>query len=282
MQRQLLVIHPGRGHKDEVLAAAFLLATGRIDEVYRREPTAEDLSDPNTYVVDVGGRLEPELLNFDHHQLERDAAPCCALTLVLQHLGLLEFAREMFPWFEQVELLDSKGPRVAAEALGLTPENFAKTLDPLGANVCRWVGDATVIRRGDFLFELLERVGREYTEYLHSVRERVALLAQVVREVQLPLGHTAVDVTAIERDNEPLLGLELRVRQWHPAACATVSQATRGNGVTLYRRPGYEAQIDFGRISGQPGVEFVHASGFLAQIAPGVDWLALLRAAVVV
>lgn len=275
-----IVTHPGRAHKDEILAVAFLLATGRIDQVCRREPTQEDLEDPNTYVIDVGGRHEPALLNFDHHQLPRDAAPCCALTLVLEHLGWQDAARSVLQWFDQVELLDSKGPRVAAEALGMTADNFAKILDPIGSAVCRWFGDATLLQRGDFLFELLERLGRDYTSYLQKVTERLGELSERAVIVQVA-GCTVIDVTAIDRDDDPLLGLEMWVRQRTPQSIATVSQATRGNGVTLYRRTGAEARLDFGRIKGQPGVEFVHASGFLAQIAPGADWIPLMRAAVV-
>ena len=69
-----IVTHPGGAHKDEFLACSVLLAQ-TPSSILRREPTEEDLSDPQVLVVDVGGRLEPELGNFDHHQFPRDADP---------------------------------------------------------------------------------------------------------------------------------------------------------------------------------------------------------------
>ena len=82
-----ILTHPGSAHKDEFLACCVLLATAP-GPILRREPTEADLADPATAVVDVGHRHEPALNNFDHHQLPADAAPTCALSLVLQHLGL--------------------------------------------------------------------------------------------------------------------------------------------------------------------------------------------------
>jgi uncharacterized UPF0160 family protein len=82
-----ILTHPGSAHKDEFLACCVLLATAPCP-ILRREPTEADLADPAIAVVDVGHRHEPALNNFDHHQLPADAAPTCALSLVLQHLGL--------------------------------------------------------------------------------------------------------------------------------------------------------------------------------------------------
>ena len=79
-----IVSHPGSAHKDDFLSVSVLLATLKQAEVFRREPTEEDLNDPDTYVVDVGLELTPERHNFDHHQ---DRSLPCAFHLVMQHLG---------------------------------------------------------------------------------------------------------------------------------------------------------------------------------------------------
>ena len=91
MTIQLIVTHPGGAHKDDFLACS-LLAHVHGAPIHRREPTERDLIDVKTCVVDVGGVHDPKLNNFDHHQFPRDAPPLCALSLVLQNLGVYEDA----------------------------------------------------------------------------------------------------------------------------------------------------------------------------------------------
>lgn len=72
-----IVTHPGSSHKDDFLATCVLLAALGDADVYRREPTAADMADLNTFVVDVGFEFAPERHNFDHHQ---DRTLPCAST----------------------------------------------------------------------------------------------------------------------------------------------------------------------------------------------------------
>ena len=116
-----ILTHPGSAHKDEFLACCVLLATTPCP-IVRREPTDADLADPATAVLDVGHRHEPALNNFDHHQLPDDAAPTCALSLVLQHLGLYADARAFCEWLEPAEWFDCRGPNTTAKWLGVKRE----------------------------------------------------------------------------------------------------------------------------------------------------------------
>lgn len=62
----------------------------RFVEVERRNPTEEELQNPNILVGDVGMEFNPELNNFDHHQ---DKNLGCAFQLVAQGLlfeGIIE------------------------------------------------------------------------------------------------------------------------------------------------------------------------------------------------
>src|SRR6478752_6661686 len=108
-QIELILTHPGGAHKDELLACSVLLALHPVPLV-RREPAAEDLANPTTAVVDVGHLHEPARNNFDHHQLPKDQIPTCSLSLVLQHLGLYEDARQFCDWLEAAEWFDFSGP----------------------------------------------------------------------------------------------------------------------------------------------------------------------------
>jgi len=87
MEIKTIITHRGGAHKDDFLACSLLVACHEVP-IFRKDPTDEDLADPSIAVVDVGHLHEPEKNNFDHHQFPRDHPPTCALTLVLQHLGI--------------------------------------------------------------------------------------------------------------------------------------------------------------------------------------------------
>src|SRR3990172_8867726 len=93
-----IVTHPGEAHRDELLAVAVVLGLNRWLPVERRDATQVDLQDPAVIVLDQGGRHDPALSDFDHHQLGRDEPAACTLTLLLGHLGLLATAHELWPW----------------------------------------------------------------------------------------------------------------------------------------------------------------------------------------
>ena len=83
-----IVTHPGQAHRDEFLACCLLIAAGEADCVERRDPTDGDLHNPLVIVLDQGKEHDPAMLNFDHHQLPRDAAPTCSVTLILDYLDI--------------------------------------------------------------------------------------------------------------------------------------------------------------------------------------------------
>ena len=84
-----IVTHPGGAHKDDFLACAVLLSKFPVS-IFRRDPTEDELADPQIAVVDVGHRHEPDLNNFDHHQFPREMEPTCSLSLVLQKMGIYQ------------------------------------------------------------------------------------------------------------------------------------------------------------------------------------------------
>ncbi|MDA8403773.1 MAG: MYG1 family protein, partial [Desulfobacteraceae bacterium] len=82
-----IITHPGSAHFDEFFAISLILAR-RPDvsfTIERREPTKEELDNPDVWVVDIGERFEPHLKNFDHHQ---DINCSASFVLVSDYLGL--------------------------------------------------------------------------------------------------------------------------------------------------------------------------------------------------
>lgn len=120
----LIITHPGSAHLDDFFSCAAVQYireyTGQdFLPIERREPTEEELRDPKVVVIDVGRSDASELLNFDHHQYAREAAPACSLTLLCEALGVDDVLRSLFPWYSYMATIDSKGPMVAANSLGL-------------------------------------------------------------------------------------------------------------------------------------------------------------------
>jgi hypothetical protein len=112
--------HPGRGHKDDFLACCIALASSGqyLPYIHRTEDIpSEAFEDPDAWIIDIGGRHEPDLNNFDHHQLPKEHDACCALTLVLKKLGLYDEALLALPWLRSLEILDSKGPMAVSKFL---------------------------------------------------------------------------------------------------------------------------------------------------------------------
>jgi len=275
-----IVTHPGQAHRDEFMACCLLLASGIAKSIERRDPTEEDLNDPDVIVLDQGGRHEPDKLNFDHHQLERDAAPTCSITLVLPYLGIdVEQARSIWSWLEFSELLDSKGPFATAEKLGSNPDALFAGVSPIETTVLRWFGDQGLLLKSLFgLWPLMEQIGREKLDYLSKVVERINLLREnaTVTEVS---GLRFLDATCIDRADSPTLGLEIYAQELGEIA-GTVTQDDRGDGVSLFRREDHP-RVDFSRLEGRGGVVFAHKGGFVAKLEAGVDYWPMLKAAIV-
>ena len=89
-----IVTHPGSAHKDDFLATCVLISKYGAP-VYRRDPAPEEIDDPSVALVDIGGSDDASRSNFDHHQYPRQHAPSCALSLVLEALGLYRDALQV-------------------------------------------------------------------------------------------------------------------------------------------------------------------------------------------
>ena len=64
-----IVVHPGAAHFDDYVSCAMMLSLSDNDlSIYRREVSEADLASPVVAVIDTGMKLEPALMNFDHHQ----------------------------------------------------------------------------------------------------------------------------------------------------------------------------------------------------------------------
>ena len=269
MSYSLILTHPGGSHKDEFLACCLMLA-GHAVPVVRREPTAEDLANPTVAVLDVGGEHAPARGNFDHHQFPKDHPPLCALSLVLQDLGVYEDARAFCDWLEPAEWLDTRGAMETSRWLGIGRDTLAKLNSPLDVTLLRRFAAVSRLEPGEPLWEVMRWIGADLLTYLKSLRARLDFIAAVGEFWEIPSPDGPFHVLFMPRTepmpDEPSSGLG-RFIEAHPDGRKIVGLIypdRRGQGFGLSRHNDHP-RLDFTRIEHCEDVHFAHARGFVAK-----------------
>lgn len=252
-----IIVHPGLAHRDDILAVAVALAIEGKCPVTRRLPTEEELNSPFHLVLDVGERHEPELNNFDHHQIQDDGStnPECAFSLYVKSRRL-DKVFELQRWYLPTILLDSLGPHYTARAIGISRFPF-ELIDPFGLALTQAFGSFHGEVSEDVI-DMLRFLGKQILDSANKFSEQLAHLSRVCDVLHVN-GETVLylktsDITASQ---------EFRNRN-HPNAIASISWDNRGSGWSLYRFSN-NTNVDFTRISGLPGVIFTHRDGSLAK-----------------
>ncbi len=264
-----ILTHPGGSHKDEFLACCLLLVENRVG-ISRREPTQEDLADPSIAVIDVGQEHAPERGNFDHHQFPKDHPPLCALSLVMQHLGIYKDAREFCDWLEPAEWFDTRGPVETARWLGIDRETLFKLNSPMDTTLLRRFGGCQELQPGEPLWEVMRWIGQDLLGYLKNLRERLDYVGQIGEFWEIDTGKGTFKVLYIPRTDpmpdEPSAGLA-RFIGCHPEVgevAGLVYPDRRGAGFGLSRHND-NLKLDFTRIEDSKDVHFAHSRGFVAK-----------------
>jgi len=275
-----IVTHPGGAHKDDLLACCVLLADSPA-QVERREPTHEDLNSAEVAVVDIGDQHEPAKFNFDHHQFPREQTPTCALSLVMQKLGLYEDAKRFCDWLETSEWLDCRGPVNTADWLGADRSILAKLNSPIDVTLMRRFAAQPVHAPGEPVWEMMRMIGQDLIEYITGLRKRLNYIAAHAELWQLE-GFSVLFMPRTEPlPEEPSAGLGRYIEQlgMEHEVLAMVYPDRRGEGYGM-RRYNDDPQLDFTRIEKEADVHFAHKQGFIAKTsAVDVDRLKVLLGA---
>lgn len=264
-----ILTHPGGAHKDDLLAVCILIAKYDVP-VVRRDPTPEELDDSSVAVVDVGGFHDPQRMNFDHHQFDRDHAPICALSLVLAHFGLYEDAAHLCDWLEPAEWFDSRGPNKTAEMLGVPRKAISQLHSPFDITLLRRFAQLSELKPGDPLYEFMRFTGDDLLEYLRLARERMDFVAQHVERWSIEHAGEVVETVFLPRTDPPAeepstsVGNYIRSKGIEDTVAAIVYPDRRGDGYGIGR---YEEhpQLDFFLVKDEPDVHFAHKSGFMCK-----------------
>ena len=253
-----IVAHPGSAHKDDFLSVSVLLATLKQAEVFRREPTEEDLNDPDTYVVDVGLELSSERHNFDHHQ---DPSLPCAFHLVMQHLGHHEAAMLMFAWYPHMSMMDVRGPYRTAEHLGVDSSVLFASSSPIDGYIISTFASLESLSAQNPLYDLMKSLGENMIALIGRKMERLERLKSETKVIEIK----HLKAVASDIDNSPKLAMELYLRFLDDENIVmSITPSNRGEGWELLRL-GDNTIVDFRVIENNQEIRFVHGSGFLAK-----------------
>ena len=265
----LILTHPGGAHKDEFLACSVLLSLHPVP-IVRREPTAEDLADSRTCVIDVGHAHDPALNNFDHHQLPKDHPPTCSLSLVLQHLELYDDAKQFCDWLESAEWFDCRGAVSTAKWLGVSADVLPKLISPIDLTLLRRFALTKRLDPGEPLWEMMRMVGEDLINYVKTLRARIDFIARHAQTWTVDLAGAPAKILFLPRTeplpDEPSFGLEAFIEDRGLAAeiVGLVYPDRRSTGYGLSRFQD-NLRLDFARIATEPDVHFAHARGFVAK-----------------
>lgn len=264
-----IITHPGGAHKDDFLACSVLLSNHPVS-IFRRDPTEQELEDPEVAVVDIGHQHDPELNNFDHHQLPRDHEPTCALSLVLQKFEIYEDTKEFCSWLETTEWFDCRGPHDTAEWLGVDREAMAKLNSPLDVTMFQAFAKQKELHPGEPVWEVMKMMGTDLVQYVTGLRGRINQVAKIEEFWDLGQGEDMIKVAFVPR-TEPEVeeasgGLAWRIKELglEEEVVAMVYPDSRGGGYGM-RRYDDNLALDFSQLSEQPDVHFTHNRGFIAK-----------------
>jgi len=264
-----IITHPGGAHKDDFLACSVLLSNHPVS-IFRRDPTEQELEDPEVAVVDIGHQHDPDLNNFDHHQLPRDHEPTCALSLVLQKFEIYEDTKEFCSWLETTEWFDCRGPHDTAEWLGVDREAMAKLNSPLDVTMFQAFAKQKEHHSGEPVWEVMKMMGTDLVQYVTGLRGRINQVAKIEEFWDLGQGEDMIKVAFVPR-TEPEVeeasgGLAWRIKELglEEEVVAMVYPDSRGGGYGM-RRYDDNLALDFSQLSEQPDVHFTHNRGFIAK-----------------
>ncbi len=264
-----ILTHPGGAHKDDVLAVC-LLAARHGAPVVRRMPSQADLDDPGVVIVDVGGEHDPARSNFDHHHFPREHKPTCALSLVLQDLGLYEDGLQFMGWLEAAEWFDSRGPNRTADFLGVPRRAITQLSSPIDGTLLRRFSQRQALATDEPLYRFMTMVGEDMIEHLASARERLAFVAEHSERWSIPMGDELIEAVVLWRTEELPEAPSKAVADFIAATglgdtvSAMVYPDSRGPAYGIGRYEDH-ARLDFSRIGDEPDVHFAHTTGFMCK-----------------
>lgn len=277
MRKTRIVTHNGKAHRDDYLACSLILfheyRQGRQCFIERRLPGSSDLGSKDVWVVDTGGLWEPEMRNFDHHQMDPRLEGLCAFDLVLREIigvAAYDTYRACSPWMKLTAAHDTMGSVGAAAHAGMEVKAYLSTRSPVERAALACFAETAVVHIESPLALAMRETGRmilvEAEEYTTHTPDKLA-------GAPAPFEHHGMRVWDL-RDawsDDDNVSTAMVNHAASGRGVDVVVGRSRTGGVSLYRQAWATSKLDFTRLKDHPGVKFVHKNGFYAVLMPEVS-----------
>jgi uncharacterized UPF0160 family protein len=139
-----IITHDGIFHADDVMSIALMLEfirpTLKVERT--RNISADEFTNPDIWIVDVGGQYDQVNNNYDHHQDNSLPAACMLVLIELVNLGKIDTVmhEELFDAVYEISDIDCNGP---ADKNGFQVNTLIKSFNSiedgfeLAVDVCR-------------------------------------------------------------------------------------------------------------------------------------------------
>ena len=247
MKVQKIITHPGSAHFDDVTAVSLLLAVYKdIDfHIERREPIPKELEDPDTWVIDIGNRHEPEKHNFDHHQ---SLACPASFVLVAEYLGIKD-KLSIMAWWNFKDEVDRYGSRNTSTKFNAGDDLINRNPVEDWLAVC-FASDV------EKTVPLLKSFGNYLIEEAENLKNQIDVLKSGTR----------IDISgvpAIISETRETIGMEEFRRLDDDPPDIVISLDRRDDGWRIFRYDGTPVNLTL--LADDERVSFAHKSGFLAK-----------------
>lgn len=260
MSKNKIITHPGHAHFDEFLALSLIIAHFEKTsfEIERRDPSEEELNNPDIWVVDIGQRYEPDIKNFDHHQ---DLKLGASFVLIAKYLKL-DDALKNAPWWNFKDLIDRRGDYKIAAEMGI--DSLVPLKSPLEDYIIKLFKEDP-----NALKDLMKEFGKMLIKNALYLKEQIAFWGTCIQK------KIKGKVVIIGETDDPRGSIQFSEQQKNPPAIR-VCYDSRGNGwsmSTIKDAPG----IDFFVLEGNDKIKFAHKNGFIAKTKERIPLKELLE-----
>lgn len=267
MNTSKIITHNGYAHFDEFLAISLILARHSDTHFFieRRDPSEEELNDPNIWVVDIGHRFEPHLKNFDHHQ---DLHLPASFVQVADFLELKEILQSS-PWWNFKDKIDRSGGFKMAAEIGLD------SLDPLNSPLEAFM--LSLFRESPIsVYQQMKAFGQTLIDRGYRLKEQI-LFWQNCERLQVK------DKIVLVGYTDETGGSIQFCETLEQIPAIRINYDGRGDGWSMATIKDADG-VDFYKLEGHHQIKFAHKNGFIAKTKeriPLEDVLYLVEQAII-
>lgn len=278
-----IITHPGSAHFDDIFATSLVIYKCSIDKnypeievVHRKKPNKKELEDPSIWKLDIGGKFNPKLKQFDHHppvdptegvaKDQRQLLDECAFSLLLKDWGVWEKAKELYDWLEPSRIMDIRGPKGLVDEYEISYRAINSLESFIEQSVLTMFEKQDKIEPSEPLFNLLHFIGKHFFESILNYYETLELVKEhaLFKTIKgVPVIH--YPNTAKRTDMLTRVLKDKKDEKWGIGGIG-IYPNTRPEGSIAAMRYEDDERVDFTRIADYDHVIFTHPNGFIVAL----------------